>query len=103
MDVPNEIIHFTQQRFELSCVTASTKQVTVRSDDLFDQTRRGPIFSQQASEDRLKAIADFDGPELSGAVHRDLTGFPVEVVGGHGAFTYPSSSSKKSLETSLSS
>ena len=40
-----------------------------------DQPGRGPVFTQQASEDRLEMIADLDGPKFAGAVLANLVGF----------------------------
>ena len=72
-----------QKRLERRLAVAATEQVTVRRDDHFDQPGRGPVFTEQASEDRLKVIADLDGTELTGAVLPNLAGITDGGVVGH--------------------
>ena len=84
MDVANEVFRFTQEYLEFRFAIEPTDQVTVGSDNHFDQSWRSPILSQQASKDRLELIADLHSPELVGAVLPNLVGFTDGgVVGGH--------------------
>ena len=65
---------------------APTEQVAVRRDDDIGQSRRGPVFTKQASKDRLEVIADLHNLELAGAVLPNLFGFTDwGVIGGHSA------------------
>ena len=63
---------------------ATTENVAVWRDDHFDKSGRGPVFTEQASENSLEVIADLQDPELAGAVLPNLIGFTDGgVVGGH--------------------
>ena len=58
--------------------------MAVWRDDHFDKSGRGPVFSEQAAEDRLEMIADFHRSELFYAVLPYLIRFTDgDVVGGH--------------------
>lgn len=84
MDVPDEVCGCAQERLERRIAIATTENVAVWRDDHFDQSRRGPVFTEQATKDRLEMIADPHGPELPGAVLANLVGFTDRgVVGGH--------------------
>jgi hypothetical protein len=49
--------------------------MAVRRDDHFDQPRRGPVFAEQATEDRPKVVAALDRLELAGGNEPDVVGF----------------------------
>jgi hypothetical protein len=87
VNVLDEIIRFTKERFELGFAIASTEDVAVRRDDHFGGSQRGPVFSEQTSEDRLEVIPDLHGSELPGAVLPNLVGFTDGDVFGH--WRYP--------------
>ena len=65
MDVSYEVVGCTEIRLERRLAVTATKNVAVRGDDHFDQSGCGPVFTEQASEDRLKVFADLDGTELT--------------------------------------
>ena len=76
----------TLKCFERRVSIAATENVAVWRDDHFDKSERGPVFTEQASEDRLKVIANLHDPELFYAVLPNLVGFTdCWFVGGHGA------------------
>jgi hypothetical protein len=53
VNVPNQVICFTQKHFEVSFSIAATKQMTIGCNHHFDQAWRCPVFAQQAAKDRL--------------------------------------------------
>jgi len=84
VNVSDEVFGCAQERFERWLTVAPPENVAVWRDDHFDQPGCGPVFSEQASEDRLEMIADLHGPELAGAVLPNVVGFTDgSMVGGH--------------------
>jgi hypothetical protein len=75
MDVSDKIIDFTQEHFELRFVVYSAKQMTVGSDDHFDESRCRPIFTKQAAKNRSEVITDLHLTEFGGTVLSDLVWF----------------------------
>ena len=53
---------------------APTEKMTVWRDDHIDQLGRGPVFSQQATKDRLEVIADTDRTQFTCGVLPNLVG-----------------------------
>ncbi len=70
-----KVFRCTQECFECGLALTASKKVAVRRDHHFDPPWRGPVYSQQASENRLEVISDLHGPELVGGVLADLVGF----------------------------
>jgi len=83
VDVSDQVFRCTQKCFERCVAIAATENVAVRGNDHFDQSGRGPVFSEQASKDRLKVLADLYGTELMGAILPNLFGFTDGGVFGH--------------------
>ena len=100
MDVLDEVFRCAQERFERRVAVASTEDVTVWRDDHFDKSGRGPVFTEQASENSLEVIADLQDPELAGAVLPNLIGFTDGGVVGHtGDHTGAVAESKKTTSS----
>src|SRR5262249_32055570 len=83
VDVPQEVFGCAQECLEGRLTFGATEHVTIRRDDHLDQPGRGPVFTQQASQDRLEVGADLDGPEFTGAVLANLVRFTDRDVVGH--------------------
>ena len=83
VNVLDEVFRCAQEGFERSLAIAATEHVAVRRDDHLDEPGSGPVFIEQASEDRLEVIADVDHAKLSSAVLANLVWFADEIVVSH--------------------
>lgn len=74
MNVLDEVFGIAQKRFERILVVTATEKIAIGRVDHFGQPGSGPVFTQQASEDRLKVVADLEARSFQAQSRRDWSG-----------------------------
>jgi hypothetical protein len=74
VDVLQQILRGTQEGRKSRLAFAPAQHVAVMVNYHFEQPGRGPVFRQQAPQNRLEVFADLDGPQFARGVLANLVG-----------------------------